>query len=134
MRRFFYALPVVLLLALGSSHAQTRSVDAAFDKFWAASTPGEAEKIASDVVRAGVTFDEALRRLKAGRPYQVKPSGVVMLGNKTKDGVEHNFAVNVPANYDPSTRYQVRFQLHGGVGGRENNLPRGSGEIGTLAG
>jgi hypothetical protein len=42
--------------------------------------------------------------------------------------------VNVPADYNPSRSYQLRFQLHGGVGGRENNQPRGSGEIGALAG
>src|SRR5262249_38999936 len=52
---------------------------------------------------------------------------VVKLSNKT-NGVEHFYALNVPANYDPGRRYPVRFQLHGGVGGRENNQPRGSGE------
>src|SRR6185295_1947989 len=54
--------------------------------------------------------------------------------NRTKDGVEHNFAVTVPPNDDPAKRYQVRFQLHGGVSGRNNNLPRGNGQIGALAG
>jgi poly(3-hydroxybutyrate) depolymerase len=49
-------------------------------------------------------------------------------------GVEHFFAVNVPVNYDPSKRYQVRFQLHGGIGARSDSKPRGNGQIGTLAG
>ena len=31
-------------------------------------------------------------------------------------------------------RYQVRFQLHGGIGARQDNKPRGTGEIGALAG
>jgi hypothetical protein len=52
----------------------------------------------------------------------------VQLSNKTKDGVEHFYPLNVPANYDPARRYQVRFQLHGGVGGRESNQPRGNGQ------
>jgi len=42
--------------------------------------------------------------------------------------------VNVPPAYDPARRYQVRFHLHGGVGARETNQPRGTGEIGALAG
>ena len=124
---------ITLLLVFALSQAQTRSVETEFGRFWAAA-PAEAEKIAADIVKTGITFDEALRRLKTGRTYQAKSSGVVMLSNKTKDGFEHNYAVNVPANYDPSKRYQVRFQLHGGVGGRANNQPRGNGEIGALAG
>src|SRR5690242_8162995 len=136
MKKCFVCISSVisLLLIVIGSQAQTRPVDAAFDRFWAAATPEEAEKMAGDIVKTGVTFDEALRRLKAGRTYSPKPSGVVMLSNKTKDGVEHNYAVTVPTNYEPSKRYQVRFQLHGGVGGRENNQPRGSGDIGALAG
>ena len=43
----------------------------------------------------------------------------MQLSNHTTDGVEHNYAVTVPAGYDPAKRYQVRFQLHGGVGGRD---------------
>jgi dipeptidyl aminopeptidase/acylaminoacyl peptidase len=121
-------------LVFSRAYAQTGVVDAVFQKFWSAANPDEAAKAAAEIVKSGVTFDEALRRLKAGRTYQTKPSGVVMLSNKTKDGVEHHYAVNVPANYDPAKRYQVRFQLHGGVGGRENNQPRGNGEIGALAG
>jgi hypothetical protein len=58
----------------------------------------------------------------------------VRLTNKTRDGVEHYFSVNVPENYDPAKKYQVRFQLHGGVDGRPDNQPRGNGAIGQLAG
>ena len=49
------------------------------------------------------------------------------------NGVEYFYAVNVPPTYDPARRYQVRFQLHGGVS-RESNAPRGDGTIGALAG
>ena len=57
-----------------------------------------------------------------------------MLKNRTADDIEHSYAVNIPANYDPSKRYQVRFQLHGGIGGSQNNQPRNDGNIGALAG
>jgi pimeloyl-ACP methyl ester carboxylesterase len=58
----------------------------------------------------------------------------VQFSNRTADGVEHYYAVTVPAGYDPARRYQVRFQLHGGVGGRSDNRPRGNGQIGALSG
>jgi hypothetical protein len=121
------------LLVFSSAQAQD-PVDAAFQKLWAVHSPAEAERVADDVVKTGITFDEALRRLKAGRTYAAQKPGVIKLSNKTGDGIVHNFAVNVPPNYDPARRYQVRFQLHGGVGGRTTNEPRGSGEIGALAG
>src|SRR6266436_1042961 len=121
------------LFVFAPAQAHTR-IDAAFQKFWAARSPVEAERVADDVVKTGVTFDEALRRLKAGRTYTDQKTGVIKLSNKTSDGFVHNFAVNVPPNYDPWRRYQVRFQLHGGVGGRTTNEPRGTGEIGALAG
>src|SRR5437660_3275861 len=121
------------LFVFAPAQAQSR-IDAAFQKFWAARSPVEAERVADDVVKTGVTFDEALRRLKAGRTYTDQKTGVIKLSNKTSDGFVHNFAVNVPPNYDPARRYQVRFQLHGGVGGRTTNEPRGTGEIGALAG
>ena len=67
-------------------------------------------------------------------PHAAQPTGVVRMENRTSDGVEHFFAVNVPGTYDPAKRYQVRFQLHGGVGGRRTNAPVGTGAIGALAG
>ena len=119
--RFAGALVIAgALFVFAPAQAQSR-IDAAFQKFWAARSPVEAERVADDVVRTGVTFDEALRRLKAGRTYTDQKTGVIKLSNKTSDGFMHNFAVNVPPNYDPARRYQVRFQLHGGVGGRTTN-------------
>lgn len=114
----------------GSSGA----LDAAFSRFWAASSPRDAAPRAAEIVKTGISFDEAWDRLRRGRSYAAQKAGVVFLNNRTDDGVEHNFAVNIPANYDPSHRYQVRFQLHGGIGARADNKPRGNGEIGALAG
>src|SRR5207245_5537273 len=117
------------LFALLASYAQTSSrLDAAFEKFWAAKSPDEAERMVDDIIKAGVTFDEALRRLKAGRTYTSQKTGIVMLSNRAKDGVEYFYALNVPVTYVPARRFQVRFQLHGGVGGRRTNQPRGNGE------
>jgi hypothetical protein len=57
-----------LLLLLPGLQAQTR-IDAAFQKYWAADSPAAAAKAAEEVLRTGVSFDEALHRLKQGRTY-----------------------------------------------------------------
>jgi len=122
-----------LFLLHGQAPA-TSAVDTAFQKFWDARSPGDASRLIDGVIKSGVSYDEALRRLKQGRSYAAQKSGVVMTTNRTQDKVEHYYAVNVPAGYDPTRRYQVRFQLHGGVMGRTTNQPRNSGDIGALAG
>ncbi len=134
MRRLIVFAAVLVLPVL---HAQSR-IDSSFQKFWAADSPSAAAKAAGDVLKTGVSFDEALRRLKQGRTYPAQKEGVVMLSHRTGDGIEHgvvyNYAVTIPPGYDPARRYQVRFQLHGGIGGRTDNKPRGNGQIGTLSG
>jgi hypothetical protein len=122
-----------LLGVLPAVHGQSR-IESAFQKFWAANSPAGAARAAEDVLKSGVTFDEAIGRLKRGRMYPAQKSGVAQLSNRTEDGIEHNYAVTIPPGYDPAKRYQVRFQLHGGVGGRTDNKPRGTGQIGTLSG
>ena len=117
-----------------SSQPPAAASATAFQKFWEAASPGEAARSIDAILKSGITFDDALRVLQAGRTYTAQPSGVLMLKNHTEDDLEHFYAVNVPPNYDPSKRYQLRFQLHGGIGGRQDNQPRGNGEIGALAG
>jgi hypothetical protein len=123
-------IAIAFLLACSGAHAQTSNnrIDSAFQKFWSANSPEEAERLADEIVKSGVTFEDAYRRLAAGRSYSSQKTGIVQLSNKTKDGIQHFYALTVPASYDPAKRYQVRFQLHGGVGGRETNQPRGTGE------
>jgi acetyl esterase/lipase len=130
---------LVLVAALGllastfAASAASADIDAAFKAFWAARTPQDAAKVVPDLLRSGLTVDEAVKRLKAGRPYSpAVPKGVVKASYKAH-GREFFYAVNVPASYDPAERYQVRFQLHGGVM-RPSNQPRGDGTIGALAG
>ncbi len=129
-------LAVVAACAAGLSHrsaAQSSAADVAFAAFWSASSPAEAARLTDPIVRAGVTFDEAYRRLQRGRSYIARDPGVVLMVNRT-DNVEHHYAVTVPDAYDPARRYQVRIQLHGGVGGRATNAAVGNGTVGALAG
>ena len=46
-----------------------QSTEEAFRKYWSAPSPSAAAKAASDIVKSGVSFEEAWRRLKAGRTY-----------------------------------------------------------------
>src|SRR5262245_26696784 len=108
-------LAVALACVVVAASAASNDVDSAFKAFWDAKQVQDAVKIAPDVVRTGVTFDEAWKRLKAGRPYQAAvPKGVIKASYKAH-AKEFFYAVNVPDSYDPARRYQVRFQLHGGV-------------------
>lgn len=108
--------------------------DAAVEAFLAAASRGAAARLVDAVIKRGVRFDDAYRALQRGRSYGPARTGVVALSNRTSDGVPHNYVLNVPDNYDPARRYQVRFHLHGGVGGRATNAPVGTGTIGALAG
>ncbi|MEO8097457.1 MAG: hypothetical protein ABI811_07120 [Acidobacteriota bacterium] len=127
-------LYAALAAALLASAAPAQTIDAAFQKFWSADSPAAATRAAADIERTKVPFDEVLSRLRSGRTYKAQPTGVVQGKNRTSDNIEHFYSVNVPANYNPAKRYQVRFQLHGGVGGRTDNQPRGNGQIGQMAG
>src|SRR6266481_3998993 len=104
MKPIRFALILISIAAFaasaGSQSQTTSKIGAAFEKFWAAKSPGEAERKVDDIIKTGATFDEAMRRLKAGRAYTSQKTGIVMLSNRTQDGVEHFYALNVPANYD----------------------------------
>ena len=113
--------------------AATADVDAAFKAFWSVKNPSDAAKAIPEIVKSGVSVDDALKRLKEGRPYLSSVQKGVVRTSYTAHGKEFFYSVNVPESYDPARRYQVRFQLHGGVS-RESNRPRGDGSIGALAG
>jgi enterochelin esterase-like enzyme len=108
--------------------ARPDGIDDAFRKFWDARNPQEASKAADRMERSGIRFDDALARLKAGRPYAKDvPVGAITASRRTADG-EFKFVVHVPSDYDPGRRYQVRVFLHGGVM-RPDPTPRGNGAI-----
>ena len=128
-----YRLPV----ASHDAGVDPEAVDKAFALFWAAEDPTEAASRIDAVVASGVSFDDALARLREGRCY----SGDVQLGRRDlthriaaapgpADGTFHPYTIVIPDGYDPSREYQVRIQLHGGVG----RLLEGQGRAGDAAG
>src|SRR4051812_44965431 len=127
-------LLALLALVIAVPSAQRPAVDAAFDEFWAAPSREEAAQRVGPILRSGVSFDEAYRRLQRGRTYGPQPTGVVRLTNISATGVEHHYALNIPDAAAASRRYQVRVQLPGGVGGRATNAPAVTGTVGGLAG
>jgi molybdopterin-dependent oxidoreductase alpha subunit len=124
---FLCVLGCLGALGAAARAAAPPSIDAAFQRFWAARNPPDAGKAAQDIVRSGVTFDDALGRLKRGRPYtaQVK-RGAVQLERRSVSG-GFFYQLVVPETYDPARTYQLRVQLHGGVMMRETSEPRGRG-------
>ena len=128
----------ILALAVAGSlmtlqlFAASPAVDAALAQFLGSPTPADAAKTTDAVVKAGATFDDALAALKRGRTYSREvPRGVTKLSHRIGD-TDYAYTVDVPESYDPSKQYQMRVQLHGGVG-RPDAAPRGNG-IGALAG
>jgi poly(3-hydroxybutyrate) depolymerase len=123
---------LVVLTGSRSLDAAAPAVDAAFAKFWHAANPAEAEKAIAEIIKSGVSVTDAEAVLKRGRPYATDaPRGIVRLSHQI-DGVEYAYTLDVPESYAPNRSYQVRIQLHGGVG-RPDAAPRGNG-IGALAG
>ena len=111
-----------MLLAVCLS-AQQPEVNAAFGRFWAATSTADAAATAADVVRSGVAFDEAYRRLREGRPYAQQKTGLLELTHEMPGQGPYGFAVNIPGTYDPSRKSPVAIHLHGGVGRESPNGP-----------
>jgi hypothetical protein len=111
------------------------SIDAAFQRFWAARDPQDAARAARDVIASGITFADALARLKHGRSYStaVKRGATVQLQRRSVNG-DFFCQLVVPEGYDPAHPYQVRVQLHGGVMMRETGDPAGRGGRGGRGG
>ena len=96
---------------------ESAAVDRAFEAFWAASDVSEAASRIDGVLRTGVSFDVAVARLRRGRDYSARvPRGRQFGHHRTSGGREHPYTFVVPDDYDPSRPYQLRVQLHGGVG------------------
>ena len=133
--RFAVVVPLALLAAAAAAAggAQTPQIDRAFREFWDAPSPEDAARRADGVAASGVGFDEALARLGAGRDYSKNVATGVVAGRHRLGDQEFFYTLDVPKDYDPSRRYRLRFQLHGGVTAREENRPIAAG-IGALAG
>ena len=124
---------VALCTALSTAlSAASPASDAALTTLLNAPTSADAVKAADAAAKAGATFDEAFAALKKGRAYKADvPTGIVKSSYKQGD-LEFFYQLDIPPTYDASKRYQLRVQLHGGVG-RPDPAPRSSG-IGALAG
>jgi hypothetical protein len=130
-------LLVLVGAALSASQAAAPAsviADAAFSTFFHARTAREAAAASDRIVASGVGFDEAFGRLRQGRVYtRDVPRGIVQ-GSYRSEAGEYFYTLDVPESYDPARKYQIRVQLHGGVGRRETNTPPRSGANGRLPG
>ena len=70
------------------------------------------------MIASGVTFPDALARLKRGRSYSpsVKRGAFSQLQRRSVNG--DFYYTSRAGDVRPGRRYQVRFQLHGGVSAR----------------
>ncbi len=106
---------LLTLTASGVLLGQVSSADALFEKFFAAESPADAA-VVGEHIAAAVDFDTAYARLKRGRTYLDEKRGEYSLRWRSKTGPFFNNVVDVPADYDPSRKWTLRVQLHGGVG------------------
>jgi predicted esterase len=109
-------LVAALVAASAAASAQAPSAaDALFEKFFAAESPADAAAVGEQIA-AAVDVDTADARLKQGRRYLDEKRGEYSLRWRSKSGPFFNNVVEVPDSYDPSKKWRLRVQLHGGVG------------------
>ena len=106
-------------------YAQQINYESLFNGFWNSADTEEAEASIADILQSDISFNEAYQILQAGKQYKQVETGVVLRSYVAVDGIEYFYHLNVPDNYDPSRQYPVRFELHGGLGGRTSNGPGG---------
>jgi hypothetical protein len=120
--------------AAAAEQASAPATDAAFSSFFRARTSQEAAAASDQIVASGVAFDEAFARLRRGRLYSRDVSRGIVQGSYTGETGHYFYRLDVPDSYDPARKYQVRVQLHGGVGRAETNVPPRAGSNAPLAG
>jgi hypothetical protein len=105
-----------MLLALASLDAQSSSViDQAFTEFWKAEDSRVAERRAQRILDSGADFDTIYSRLRQGRSYQKERTGELAMRAPAAPGVLFDNYIDIPTDYTPDRKWQVRVQLHGGV-------------------
>lgn len=107
------AIALVAAFALTTAVSQ-RPPDAILEKYFAAESPADAEAMAPQF--EPYDFDLLYSRLQEGRQYLDEKRGGYSLRWKSRSGPYFNNIVEVPADYDPAQKWQLRVQLHGGVG------------------
>jgi membrane-associated protease RseP (regulator of RpoE activity) len=124
----------VALAAAQASAPSALTTDAAFSNFFRARDSREAAAAADQIVASGVGFDEAFRRLRQGRSYSRDVARGTVQGSFRSETGEYSYTLEIPESYDAARKYQVRVQLHGGVGRTEANAPPRSGSSNRLPG
>jgi poly(3-hydroxybutyrate) depolymerase len=110
-----------LVIALGAAAVSLatgqapQAVDTAFEAFWKADDPRDAERAAERIIKSGVEFDAAWTRLREGRAYKKEKTDEFSLRFSAPQGAVFDNVVDIPADYDPAKRWPMRVQLHGGV-------------------
>jgi predicted esterase len=130
MKNIIRSLVVTICFQVSSlSGQQVSELNEIFETFWQAETKAQYEDSVAAILASGIGFEEAYQRLQSGRNYTEAETGILLRSYISPAGVEYFYHLNVPKDYDPAREYQVRFELHGGIGARRNNEPdaRGSG-------
>src|SRR5262245_28493679 len=104
-----------LLWTAGPAAQQQSAIDKAFADLWKADDAKAAEKAADALVKAGVDFETAWARLKAGRTYGKERTGELSMRATAGTGLLLENTIDVPAEYTPEHSWALRVQLHGGV-------------------
>jgi predicted esterase len=109
-----FAIALAAALTLTVTGVNQKPSDPIVEKFVAAETREEAEALIGQM--EPFDFDFLYARLKQGRTYLDEKRGEFSLRWKSKSGPFFNNVVEVPTSYDPAKQWQLRVQLHGGVG------------------
>jgi poly(3-hydroxybutyrate) depolymerase len=88
--------------------------DDPLDRFFTADDPRDAARAAERLLKNRVEFDILWTRLKAGRRFGAARTGTQQY-RFALDGSVFETELEIPTEYDPSRRWPVRVQLHGGV-------------------
>ncbi|HYU78387.1 MAG TPA: hypothetical protein VEK56_05340 [Vicinamibacterales bacterium] len=115
MKSWPYAAFVVAWCVVARVAGQSTAVDKLFDAYWKADSAAEAARAADRLIKAGVDFDAAWSKLKAGRSYKNERTGGFSWRYPASQGAVFDNGIEVPDDYDPARPWQVRVQLHGGV-------------------
>jgi len=135
MRRLVtFVLVTIVAAGAAAQQAPAPAADAAFASFFLAGTPRDAAAAADRIVASGIAFDDAFVRLRRGRVYSADAARGVVQGRYASEAGQYYYTLDVPESYEPARKYQVRVQLHGGVGRVETNVPPRAGSNARLAG
>jgi predicted esterase len=122
--RLTTCLVAALLCGGEAAGREQPSLDRALAAFLGASDAKAAASAIDAVVASGADVRDVYERLSAGRQYTPQAPGPTILRSAASDGTTIETEITLPDAYQPTRRWPVRVQLHGGVG----RPPPGVGE------